>query len=352
MFDRAQRIDFIPARINLRLFNAPNAARQWVAVLTHVARADADVCGADDRGGAPGLDWMSSIFVFPLEFIIWGGGVIVVRALVRRQRLGWANLLLLAVAFSLSEELLIHQTSLAPVIIKLKGVEYARAFGVNYVYLTWALLYEVIFVVFIPVALVELVFYDRREESWLNAAGGRSSACFLCRPVSWRGFCGRTLCARKCCTWIVYCADDILIVSAAVIGFCLVGDWSSGARLAEKSQSLRPPWPPAMFVLSGLSSVVIYFLILLGFGIWPEFPPPAAVVIGVAVAAVIVGLLPRFCAHEKWGVWHTIAVLYGAMLTMMGVFFFGFQGSTPIDFYGKVVVDLIAVVWMVWFAFA
>jgi hypothetical protein len=47
-----------------------------------------------------------------------------------------------------------------------------------------------------------------------------------------------------------------------------------------------------------------------------------------------------------------VAVLYGAMLTMIGVFFFGFQGSTPIDFYGKVIVDVIAVVWMVWFALA
>src|ERR1700748_246911 len=72
----------------------------------------------------PGATRMSSIFVFPLEMIIWGGGAVVVRALVRQQRLGWKSLLLLAVALSLCEELLIHQTSLAPVIIRLKDVEY------------------------------------------------------------------------------------------------------------------------------------------------------------------------------------------------------------------------------------
>jgi hypothetical protein len=105
-----------------------------------------------------------------------------------------------------------------------------------------------------------------------------------------------------------------------------------------------------MFVLSGLASAVIYFLILLGFGIWPTFPPLVAVTIGLALAALILGFLPRFCAHESWGLWHTVAVLYGAMLTLMGVFFFGFQGSTAIDFYGKVAVDLAAVVWMAWFA--
>jgi len=302
----------------------------------------------------PGATRMSAIFVFPLEFIIWGGGALLVRALVRWQRLGWANLLLLAVALSLSEELLIHQTSLAPVIIQLKGVEYARVFGVNYVYLTWALLYEVIFVVFIPVALVELVFYERREETWLNAIGAAIvgllfvPACFL----DW--FLWTHIVREKVLHLEAYVAPlNYVIVSATLIGFLI---WLAIGRaaptLAAESSRLLPPWPPAMFVLSSLASVVIYFLILLGFGIWPEFPPLAAVAIGVALAVLIVGFLPRFCAHESWGFWHTVAVLYGAMLTMIGVFFFGFQGSTPIDFYGKVIVDVIAVVWMVWFALA
>ena len=170
----------------------------------------------------PGATRMSSIFVFPLEFIIWGGGAIVVRALVRRQKLGWANLLLLAVALSLSEELLIHQTSLAPVIIQLKGVEYARAFGVNYVYLTWALLYEVIFVVFIPVALVELIFYERREETWLNAVGAAVigvlfvPACFL----AW--FLWTHIVREKVLHLEAYVAPmKYVIVSAAVIGFLI-----------------------------------------------------------------------------------------------------------------------------------
>ncbi len=300
----------------------------------------------------PGATRMSSIFVFPLEFIIWGGGALVVRALVRRQQLGWANLLLLAVALSLSEELLIHQTSLAPVIIKLKGVEYARAFGVNYVYLTWAVLYEVIFVVFIPVALVELVFYERRDETWLNAAGAAILALLFVPACFLAWFLWTHIVREKVLHLEPYIAPtSYMIVSAAVIAVLIWLAIGPAARtLAQKSEGLRPPWPPAMFVFSGIASVAIYFLILLGFGIWTEFPPVAAVGIGVALAAIIVGLLPRFCAHETWGVWHTIAVLYGTTLTMIGVFFFGFQGSSAVDFYGKVVVDVIALLWMAWFA--
>jgi hypothetical protein len=233
-------------------------------------------------------------------------------------------------------------------------VEYARAFGVNYVYLTWAVLYEVIFVVFIPVALVELLFNDRREETWLNTIGVTIvgalfvPACFL----AW--FLWTHIVREKVLHLEAYVAPmNYVIVSAAVIGFLIWLALGPASRsLAVRSSSSRPPWVWVVFVLSGLASVVIYFLILLGFGIWPTFPPLVAVAIGVALAALIVGLLPRFCAHESWGLWHTVAVLYGSMLTMMGIFFFGFQGSTAIDFYGKVVVDLIAVVGMAWFVLA
>jgi len=47
--------------------------------------------------------------------------------------------LLLALALAVAEECLIQQTSLAPMVLKLKGEVYARAYGVNYVYFLWAL---------------------------------------------------------------------------------------------------------------------------------------------------------------------------------------------------------------------
>ena len=64
----------------------------------------------------------------------------------------------LALALAIAEECLIQQTSLAPMVLQLKGEMYARAFGVNYVYFLWALVYEAVFVVFLPVHLVELIF--------------------------------------------------------------------------------------------------------------------------------------------------------------------------------------------------
>ena len=87
----------------------------------------------------PGATRISSIFVLPIEIVIWGGGAVMIREVVRRRQLGWLNMLLLAVALAITEECLIQQTSLAPMVIKLKGEEYARAFGVNYLYFLWCL---------------------------------------------------------------------------------------------------------------------------------------------------------------------------------------------------------------------
>ena len=96
----------------------------------------------------PGATRLSAIFVLPIEICMWGGGALFIRYAVRRWQLGWRNMLLLALALAIAEECLIQQTSLAPLVIQIKGQVYARAFCVNYVYLLWALVYEAVFVVF------------------------------------------------------------------------------------------------------------------------------------------------------------------------------------------------------------
>ena len=119
----------------------------------------------------PGATRFSSLFVLPVEMCVWGGGALMIRYAVRRWRLGWAHMLALALALAIAEECLIQQTSLAPMVLQLKGETYARAFGVNYVYFLWALVYEAVFVVILPIHLVELIFPDLREELWVSKAG-------------------------------------------------------------------------------------------------------------------------------------------------------------------------------------
>ena len=119
----------------------------------------------------PGATRFSSLFVLPIEMCVWGGGALMIRDFVRRSRLGWLDVLLLGIALAIAEECVIQQSSLAPMVLQLKGKEYARALGVNYVYFLWALVYEATFVVIVPIHLVELIFPRRRESLWLSRAG-------------------------------------------------------------------------------------------------------------------------------------------------------------------------------------
>src|SRR5205823_1909859 len=127
----------------------------------------------------PGATRFSSIFVLPVEIAVWGGGALLIREVVRRKGLGWQSLLMLALVLAIAEECLIQQTSLAPLVIKLNGVEYARWRGVNYVYLLWALAYESVLVVMLPVLLAELLFPARRSEGWLSKSGGAIVGVFF-----------------------------------------------------------------------------------------------------------------------------------------------------------------------------
>lgn len=133
-----------------------------------------------------------ALFVFPIEVCVWGGGALLIRHARQRWNLGWASVLALALALAMAEETVIQQSSLAPLVIMLKGEVYARAFGVNYLYLLWALVYESIYVVFVPICLTELIFPDRREYAWMGKPGVGATMAFFALAASWRGSPGRT----------------------------------------------------------------------------------------------------------------------------------------------------------------
>jgi hypothetical protein len=300
----------------------------------------------------PGATRLSSIFVLPIEILIWGSGAVLIREAVRRWKLGGLNLLLLAAALAVAEECLIQQTSLAPVVIKLKGEEYARSFGFNYVYFLWALIYEIGFVVVAPIGLAELIFRGRLREPWLNKAGV-VVIVLLFLPASFLAWFSWTQIARpKVFHLEAYQPPTWQLAVAAGVIVVLIGLALGPARrwLARTPRSLAPPHPAVLIILCAVAVVVLFGLEVLAFGIRPQFPPEAAVMIGLALAALLVYFVSRFRAHEDWNIGHEMGALYGAIVANMAVFFVAFIGSTPLDFYGKVILDAIAVALLAWLA--
>ncbi len=99
---------------------------------------------------------ISTLFVLIPEMGVWGCGALLIRYVARTRGKRWYTLLTLGLALALAEEFVIQQTSLFPLIGVSAGDQYARAFGVNWLYLVWALGYESVWVVMIPVTLTEL----------------------------------------------------------------------------------------------------------------------------------------------------------------------------------------------------
>jgi hypothetical protein len=297
----------------------------------------------------PGATRFSSLFVLPVEMCVWGGGALLIRYAVRRWHLGWAKMLALALALAIAEECLIQQTSLAPMVLQLKGATYARALGVNYVYLLWALVYEAVFVVILPVHLVELIFPTRRQGLWVSKAGLVATVVlfFLGSLLAWYSW---TRIARPSVFHVPVYTPPLgaMLIAAAAIGalvFLALGPYRHA--LSRKSAPLRPPPPWLLGTAGALWAVLWYGLVLLGFGIAPWFPPAVAMGAGLLLAAVILGLLPRWAADPRWRRGHEFGVIFGTMLGAMLAGFVGFIGSAPVDLYFKIVVNLLAVALMI-----
>ena len=302
----------------------------------------------------PGATRMSSIFVLPIEMAIWGGGALLIRAAVRHWKLGWLNMLLLAFGLSIAEEFLVQQTSIAPMVFSIvPGPPFARAFGVNYVYFLWALFYEAVLVVMVPVIVTELIFHSRRADPWIGKTGAiLMGVLFLvaCLPAwySWTQIVRITVLHLAPYSpplgWIVAAAVTIALLIYLALG-------APRQAIARASAPLKPAAPWLLGVGAFLVACIWYGLVVLAFGMRPTFPPAIPVAVGLSVAAIALYLLPRFAAHPAWSDTHRMWLAFGAITGSMAIGFVGFIYATAkIDLYGKITLNVIALMLLVWLA--
>src|SRR5215469_5308500 len=109
----------------------------------------------------------SILFVYVPEVMVWGVGALLCRELARRWRACGASLLLLGLALSVAEEFIIQQTAIATLPFPFSHADYGRMWGVNLVYLLFMLGFESVWVVVVPVQVMELFFPRAAEQPWL-----------------------------------------------------------------------------------------------------------------------------------------------------------------------------------------
>jgi hypothetical protein len=298
----------------------------------------------------PGATRFGAIWIaLPTEIAVWGGGAVLIREMVRRRHLGWQSLLLLGVALAVAEECLIQQTSLAPLVIKLKGVEYARAWGVNYVYLLWALAYESVLVVMVSVLLTELIFPGRREDGWLSKTGGVIIALFFALGcfVAWFTW---THIARVNVFHLSLYPPPLAAVLIAVAAIALLAFLALGPRgkAFTPARAKQPP-SPWLVALCGIAwSVLLFAMVVLAFGLSPQTPPAVPIGVWLVAVAVALGVLPHWTAHPDWRPAHRYALIFGVEGGAMAAGFVAYIGATPADLWFKIATNIVALVLLIW----
>src|SRR5690242_1528801 len=242
----------------------------------------------------PGATTLSSIFVFPIEMCVWGGGALLIREAVRRYRRSWVSMLLLAIALAIAEEFVIQQTSLAPLVVKLKGEVYARAVGVNYLYFLWAVVYESVFVVFVPITLVELIYPRRRDEAWLNKVAVFFVAAFFAIGAFFAWFTWTRIAVPKVFKLPIYNPSftAAAIALAIIVGLIYMAHGTARGGMPRERLSLPLPRPWLLGIAATIWAVLWFALAVLAFGIAPSLPPYLPAAVGIAITAALLVLLP------------------------------------------------------------
>jgi hypothetical protein len=208
-------------------------------------------------------------------------------------------------------------------------------------------------VVFIPIVLTELIFRSRREDPWLTKGTAWMVAIIFvvaCLPAwySW------TQIARPQVFHVpVYNPPlaHVLIASLTMVALILAALGPGRRALTSVAVPLPPPNPWLLGIGSGIAAAVWYGIVLLAFGMRPRFPPAVAVVVGLAIASLAIYLLPKFAAHPAWMDTHRVGIALGAVISTMAVNFAGFiYGTSKLDLYGKIILDVIATILLIWLA--
>jgi hypothetical protein len=284
---------------------------------------------------------ISVIFILIPEILTWGRGVLLVRDCVRRWRQGWQSMLLLGLALAVAEEWVMQQTSIAP-LVGLGPHEYGRLWGVNWVYFLWALGYESVWVVLIPVELVELLFPSRHEQLWLRTRGFIITciAFVLGAFIAWYGWTHR---ARILIFHMPpYNPPPLyLVFGIGMILMLIIGVYILPARRPREDQAPSPSVPPPWvlgIVVCALGAPWAAF-ILIGFGFFPGVPFAPVLVGGSTWAALTFLLVRRWTSSLAWGDPQRFALVFGGILACMlgGFAVFKVGGALRIDWIGKAV---------------
>ncbi len=300
-----------------------------------------------------GSTHLSMLYLLVPQICIYGGAALIIRALTRQRH--WSAVLLLGIVFAVAEECIILQTSVSRPYQQLlfgsaPNQNYLGAFGINWTYLMWALGYESVWAIVLPVQLTELIFPVGREAAWIGRRGLFVLAVVFLVPSYgvWYTFTQVGIApglAYEAPLPLVLAAVGIMMI---LVFFALVLLPAPRAKQGS-DRSVPAPW----FVGSSafLLSLPWFSLAIMPYLLPATIPTLVPVVLGIAWAALAFFLVRYWSSARKWRDEHRLALCVGALLaSMLAGFLINGPALSPFDLVGKATLNVIALVLLLIFS--
>jgi hypothetical protein len=280
-------------------------------------------------GSSPPLTFL---FFGWIDLLMYGGGAVIIRELVRRWGKGWPSILALGVAYGIAEEGLAIRSFFNPDwggAVGLAGYGYVG--GINWFWATEMAVYHSVVSITLPILLVSVAYRSRRDQAWIpggslaRVALGFVASMLVCWAILPYAIGGAALFGCVAAMAICY-----LVARRLPARVSWPAGWGSrGTRSAPKPRTVLR----LSLAVTTLSFVLVFAR---GFGL----PFVVASVLLVAIVLAMAAWLLRASAGIGWSDHHSVAVPLGVM-----AFFVGFSPLVELTGgHGQLVVGLVTAV--------
>lgn len=294
-----------------------------------------------------GATHLTTLFLLLPQICIYGSAALIIREVVRRQNRSWLAILFLGIAYAILQEGVILQTSVSPMLFGGDPSQiYSWALGVNWVYLLWAVVYESIWAIVLPIQFTELIFPNRRNQSWAGNRGlAAATITFLAAAaIVWYRFTQIGIYpggAYEAPLPVVVAA----VIAAAVFAAAAFTPWTVLHKSNSAARSVPHPWLVGLAAFGlGLPWFILPVLVFAGPASL-SFEVPIG--FGLAWLAGALFLLHRWMDSPAWQDAHRLSLVSGALAASMLAGFLESGIQLPVDLIGKLVFDGLAVLMLI-----
>ena len=248
-----------------------------------------------------------ALALLPILALLYGGGALLIRDLVRRTGRGWGAILLLGAGYALLEEGLLDQMLFNEHYsdhYDMVTVTYVPFLGTGLYGLLSVLAVHALWSMAVPIALMEALVPDRAQQPWLGRPGlSATVVLFLLGNVvvGWGSYAETHFMA----SWPQLVGTAVVMTVLVLLAFRV--------RRPHLHSSMRNAPHPIVVGAVALTLTSVFWLVL-----QPSWWGAAA---ALAVAPIGVALTTVWSRRGGWGLPHVFALASGATLTYTWVGF-------------------------------